>query len=279
MKRVTGWVGATIVALALCVAIIAPLLTRADPFTQDLAHRLLPPAWMASGSAAHPLGTDHLGRDDLARLIYGTRISILIGLWTVLTSGVIGVVLGLAGGFFGGWVDEVVMFAISCRLAIPLVLVALSIVATFGSSLGVVVMCLGLLLWDRFAVVARRLTLQFRRQDFIAAAWAAGCSRTHILVREILPNILPGLVVVATLEAALAMLLEATLSFLGLGIPPPLPSWGLMIAEGRNDMFVNPWVIAIPGAALFVVVFGMNLLADGLPELMGEWVERRSRYR
>jgi peptide/nickel transport system permease protein len=234
---------------------------------------------MASGSAAHPLGTDHLGRDDLARLIYGTRISILIGLWTVLTSGVIGVVLGLAGGFFGGWVDEVVMFAISCRLAIPLVLVALSIVATFGSSLGVVVMCLGLLLWDRFAVVARRLTLQFRRQDFIAAAWAAGCSRTHILVREILPNILPGLVVVATLEAALAMLLEATLSFLGLGIPPPLPSWGLMIAEGRNDMFVNPWVIAIPGAALFVVVFGMNLLADGLPELMGEWVERRSRYR
>jgi len=234
---------------------------------------------MASGTSAHLLGTDHLGRDDLARLIYGTRISLLIGLWTILTAGVIGVVLGLTAGFFGGWIDDVVMFTISCRLAIPLVLIALSIVATLGNSLGVVVICLGLLLWDRFAVVARRLTLQFRRQDFIAAAWSAGCSPFHILTREILPNILPGLIVVAILQAATAILLEAGLSFLGFGVPPPLPSWGLMIAEARGGMVLSPWLIAIPGTALFVLVLGLNLLADGLPELMGEWVERRSRYR
>jgi peptide/nickel transport system permease protein len=234
---------------------------------------------MAAGSSAHPLGTDQLGRDYLARLLYGTRISLLIGIWTVFTSGVIGVSLGMLGGFYGGWIDDAVMFAVTCRLAIPVILVALTVVALVGSSLGVVIGSIGLLLWDRFAVVARSLTMQVRRQDYIAAAWSAGCSRTHMLLRELLPNILPGLVVVATLEAALAILLEAALSFLGLGVPPPLPSWGLMIAEGRDYMFFSPWVITIPGAALFVLVLGLNLLGEGLPELLGESVERRSRYR
>jgi peptide/nickel transport system permease protein len=188
---------------------------------------------------------------------------------TVVTSGLIGITLGVLGGYFGRRVDDVVMFVITCRLAIPLILVALTVVALVGSSLTVVVATLGLLLWDRFAVVARTTTMQVRNLDYIAAAQAAGASRAHILLREVLPNILTHLVVVATLEMALAILLEAALSFLGLGVPPPLPSWGLMIAEGKDYMFFSPWVIMVPGVALFVLVLGINLLGDGLGDLLG----------
>jgi peptide/nickel transport system permease protein len=230
--------------------------------------RLVPPEWLG-GTALNPFGTDQLGRDYLSRLIYGARISMLIGILTVVTSGTIGVTLGVLGGYFGGRVDDAVMFAITARLSIPLILVALTVVALTGSSLTVVVLTLGLLLWDRFAVVARTTTMQVRNLDYIAAARAAGASRLHILLREVLPNIVSHLLVVATLEMALAILLEAALSFLGLGVPPPLPSWGLMIAEGKDYMFFSPWVIMVPGIALFVLVLGINLLGDGLRELLG----------
>jgi peptide/nickel transport system permease protein len=224
---------------------------------------------MDGGSAVHPFGTDQLGRDYLSRLLYGARISMLIGTFTVITSGLIGITLGVFGGYFGGKTDEVVMFIITCRLSIPLILVALTVVALIGSSLSVVILTLGLLLWERFAVVSRTTTMQVRNLDYIAAAQAAGASRRHILLREVLPNILTSLVVVATLEMALAILLEAALSFLGLGVPPPLPSWGLMIAEGKDYMFFSPWVIMIPGIALFVLVLGINLLGDGLRDILG----------
>ena len=260
--------GAAIVGAAVLVAILAPLLVPHDPFAQDLSRRLLPPFWMEGARPAHPLGTDQLGRDYLSRLLYGARISMLIGIATTFASGLIGIALGVAGGFFGGRIDDAVLFAITARLSIPLILVALAVVSVVGSSLTVVVLTLGLLLWDRFAVVARVSTMQVRNLDFVAAAWAAGCSRSRIVLREILPNILSPLAVVATLEVALAILLEAALSFLGLGVPPPLPSWGLMIAEGKDYMFFSPWVIMIPGAALFVLVFGINLLGDGLRNLL-----------
>lgn len=261
-------IGVAIVAGVTLLAILAPLLAPYDPFVQDLSRRLVPPSWMG-GSAEHLFGTDQLGRDYLSRLIYGARVSMLIGLLTVICSGLIGTTLGLLGGFFGGWIDDVVMFVVTCRLAIPLILVALTVVALVGSSFTVVVLTLGLLLWERFAVVARSTTMQVRNLDYVAAAWAAGASRTHILLREVLPNIVHHLIVVATLEMALAILLEAALSFLGLGVPPPLPSWGLMISEGKNYMFFKPWVIVIPGVALFVLVLGINLLGDGLRDLMG----------
>jgi peptide/nickel transport system permease protein len=260
--------GALIVGAALAIALFAPLLVPHDPFAQDLSRRLIPPFWMEGARAGHPLGTDQLGRDYLSRLIYGARISMLIGVATTIASGLIGIALGVAGGFFGGRVDDAVLFAITARLSIPLILVALAIVSVVGSSLTVVVMTLGLLLWDRFAVVARVATMQVRNLDYVAAAWAAGCSQGRIVLREILPNILSPLAVVATLEVALAILLEAALSFLGLGVPPPLPSWGLMIAEGKDYMFFSPWVIMIPGVALFIVVFGINLLGDGLRDLL-----------
>jgi peptide/nickel transport system permease protein len=224
--------------------------------------------WMEGSQPAHLLGTDQIGRDYLSRLIYGTRISMLIGILTVITSGLIGITLGIVGGFYGGRTDDIVMFLITCRLSIPLILVALTVVALVGSSLAVVILTLGLLLWDRFAVVARTTAMQVRNLDYVAAAQAAGASRLHILTREVLPNIANHLLVVATLEMALAILLEASLSFLGLGVPPPLPSWGLMIAEAKEYMFFSPWVIMTPGVTLFVLVLGINLLGDGLRDLL-----------
>ena len=267
-NRLGLWIGAVIFVGIGVIALIAPLIAPGDPFAQNLNQRLLPPFWMEGTNAAYPLGTDQLGRDYLSRLIYGARISMMIGFLTVIGSGFIGTAIGVVGGFFGGKVDDVVMFAITTRLSIPLILVALAIVSLVGSSTTVVVMTLGLLLWDRFAVVARVATMQIRNQDYVAAAWSAGCSRLHIVLREILPNILAPLAVVTTLEMALAILLEAALSFLGLGIPPPLPSWGLMIAEGKDYMFFSPWVIMIPGLSLCVLVFGINLLGDGLRDLL-----------
>ena len=261
-------IGAGIVGLVIVAALIGPALVPHDPFAQDLLKRLIPPMWMEGGSAEHVLGTDQVGRDYLARLVYGARISLLIGLSTVIVSGLIGTMLGVAGGFFGRRVDDLVTFVITCRLAVPLILVALAVVSLVGSSLLVVVMTLGLLLWERFAVVARATTAQVRNLDYVAAARAAGCSRGYILLREVLPNILNPLIVVATLEMALAILLEAALSFLGLGVPPPLPSWGLMIAEARDYMFFQPWVIVIPGLALLIFVLGINLLGDGLRDLL-----------
>jgi peptide/nickel transport system permease protein len=273
-RHLATLLGAVIIGAAVLVAIFAPYLTPHDPFAQDLNQRLIPPVWMEGSQPTHLLGTDQIGRDYLSRLIYGTRISMLIGVLTVITSGVIGITLGIIGGFYGGRTDDVVMFLITCRLSIPLILVALTVVALVGSSLSVVILTLGLLLWDRFAVVARTTAMQVRNLDYIAAAQAAGASRLHILLREVLPNIANHLVVVATLEMALAILLEAALSFLGLGVPPPLPSWGLMIAEAKEYMFFSPWVIMTPGVALFVLVLGINLLGDGLRDLLGADMRR-----
>ena len=268
LRHVVTALGALIVGGTVLAALFGPMLVHADPFVQDLTHRLTPPVWMG-GEPAHPFGTDQLGRDYLARLVYGARISLLIGVTAAVTSGLIGTTLGVVGGFFGGRVDDVVMFIITCRLSIPLILVALAVVSAVGSSLNVVLLTLGLLLWERFAVVARTTTMQIRNLDYVAAAQAAGASRAHILLREVLPNIAHHLLVVATLEVALAILLEAVLSFLGLGVPPPLPSWGLMIAEGKDYMFFEPWVIMVPGIALFTLILGINLLGDGLRDLLG----------
>jgi peptide/nickel transport system permease protein len=260
-------IGAGVLLVILIVALTAPLLAPHDPYAQDLARRLLPPIWHETGSWAHPLGTDQLGRDYLSRLIYGTRISLLIGLSAMAMSAVIGASLGLTAGYFGGRVDLVITFIITTRLAMPVVLVALAVAALAGSSLKIVILVLGLLLWDRFAVVTRSTTMQVRALDYVAAAQAVGCSTLRIVLTEILPNIANALIVVATLEMAQAILLEAALSFLGLGVQAPLPSWGLMVAEGKEYMFFTPWVITIPGVALFILVLAINLLGDGVRDL------------
>lgn len=270
-RRVFGhqgvMIGAAIVLAAVLIALSAPLIAPHDPYYQDLLNRLVPPVWDSRGSWEHILGTDHLGRDYLSRLIYGARISLLIGVGAALISGLIGTVLGVAAGYFGGRVDMVVTFMITVRLSMPVVLVALAVVAIVGGSLQVVIMVLGFLLWDRFAVVMRSSTLQIRSMDYVAAAQAVGCSTTRILTTEIMPNVVNNLIVIATLEIAHAIILEAALSFLGLGVQPPLPSWGLMVSEGKDMMLFEPWLITIPGVALFLLVLAINLLGDGARDI------------
>jgi len=259
--------GLILVGAVIAIALLAPLLAPHDPYAQDLTRRLVPPIWHEKGVWANPLGTDNLGRDYLSRILYGARISLLIGLSVMLISGLIGTTLGLIAGYFGGRVDLVISFIITARLAMPVVLVALAVVAMIGGSLPVVILTLGLLKWDRFAVVMRSATQQVRSLDYVAAAEAAGASRLRIITGEVLPNVFPHLIVVATVEAGSAILLEAALSFLGLGVQPPLPSWGLMIAEAKNMMFFSFWLIAIPGTALALLVLGINLLGDGLRDV------------
>jgi peptide/nickel transport system permease protein len=261
-------IGAAILAVAVGVAVFAPLLAPYDPYAQDLTRRLIPPIWYEKGSWDHLLGTDNLGRDYLSRTLYGARISLIIGASVMVISGIIGTTLGLLAGYFGGKVDLAVTFLTTTRLAMPVILVALAVVALLGGSLPVVILTLGLLKWDRFAVVMRSATQQTRSLDYVAAAEAAGASTARIVLGEVLPNIAPHLIVVATVEAASAILLEAALSFLGLGVQPPLPSWGLMISEAKAYMFFSFWLIAIPGTALAFLVFAINLAGDGLRDAL-----------
>lgn len=261
-------VGGGLLAIIFLIALFAPWLSPHDPYVQDLANRTVPPVWYEKGSWLHPLGTDQLGRDYVSRLFYGARISLLIGACVAVISGLIGTTMGMLAGYFGGKTDMVVSFLVTTRLSMPVILVALATVAIVGGSLWVVIVVLGLLKWDRFAVVMRSATQQVRSLEYIAAAQAAGASTLRIILVEVLPNVVPHLIVIATLEAASAILHEAALSFLGLGVQPPLPSWGLMIAEAKSYMFFSFWLIAIPGTALALLVFSINLAGDGLHELL-----------
>jgi len=258
--------GLLILGLVIAIALLAPVLTGKDPYLQDLLRRLKPPVW-GGGSWDNPLGTDNLGRDYLTRLLYGARISLVIGVAAASVSGIIGTLLGIAAGYFGGRIDLAVTFLISVRLSMPVVLAALAVVSLIGGSLTVVIAVIGLLNWDRFAVVMRSATMQVRDLDYVTAAKSVGCSNLRILATEILPNVASQLIVVATLEMAHAILLEAALSFLGLGVRPPLPSWGLMVAEGKNHLLFEPWLVAIPGSALFLLLLAINLVGDGIRDV------------
>lgn len=267
---VIGFVGVGIVVL---LAIFAPLVTWHDPYAQSIIDRRLPPIWYGwfwddpLATWNHPLGTDQLGRDYWSRLVYGGRISLFIGLTATLVSGLIGTTLGILAGYFGGRTDMVISFLITTRLTMPVILVALATVAIFNSSLIVVTLVLGLLLWDRFAVVTRSATMQVRSMEYVTAARSIGSSTPRILLTEILPNIAAPLIVIATIEMATAILYEAALSFLGLGVQPPLPSWGLMLAQAKDDIFFAPWMITLPGISLFALLLSINLLGDGVRDL------------
>jgi peptide/nickel transport system permease protein len=260
-------IGGTVLTVIILVALLSPWIVPHDVYEQDLMKRLIPPVWHEKGSWTHPLGTDNLGRDYLSRLLYGARISLLIGFACAFISGVIGTTLGVIAGYFGGRVDMVITFLITVRLAMPVVLVALAVVALVGGSLHVVILVLGLMLWNRYVVVMRSTTMQIRGLDYVPAAQSLGASTIRIILTEIMPNMLNNLIVVATLEMANAILLEAALSFLGLGVQPPLPSWGLMISEGKEYLFFDPWLITIPGVALFLMVLAINLVGDGVRDV------------
>lgn len=262
--------GAVGILIILFLALAAPLITAHHPDAQSLMTRRLPPIWHGwfydnpKATWVHPLGTDKLGRDYFSRLLYGARISLLVGFVTAMCAGLIGTVLGVSAGYFGGRVDSIVSLIITTRLSIPVVLVALAAVGMFGGSLTVVIVVLSLMLWDRYAIVLRTATRQIRSRTFIDAAQAAGASPFNIIASEVLINIVGLFIVVGTIEMANAILFEAALSFLGMGVQPPDVSWGLMIADARQDIFFAPYYVTIPGLALCILVLCINLMGDGI---------------
>lgn len=260
-------IGFGILLVMAAFAVFAPWLAPHDPYLQNLPVRMLPPVWAEGGSWEYLLGTDHLGRDYLSRLIYGARISMTIGIGAATIGMIIGVTLGLIAGYFGGWLDQAVNFLVTCQLAVPSLLLIMALVFVIGQSITVVIFVIGATHWVFYLVVTRSATLRLRELDFVAAAQAMGCSKFQIAVREVLPNLANQIMVIFTLEVAVAILNEATLSFLGLGIPSPIPSWGLMIAEGKQAMFFQPWLVILPGIALFVLVIAINLLGDGVRDV------------
>lgn len=262
--------GVLILALMVGAALLAPVLPLLPPEETNLLRRSLPPIGVEGWMHEHWLGTDALGRDVLSRLVHGARTSLAIGFGVTAVSALIGVSLGLAAGYFGGPVDTAISFLITARLAMPVILVALASVAIFGSSLTTVLVVLGTLLWDRFALVARAMTRRVCEADFIAAAKIQGTPTLRIVRIEVLPNIANSLIVVATLEVGLAIVLEAALSFLGMGVPAPTASWGLMISEGKADLLFNPWLVVVPSIALFGLVMSINLIGDALQSQTGE---------
>jgi peptide/nickel transport system permease protein len=259
--------GLALLSVIVLTAVLAPLLAPHDPYEQNLLKRLVTPFWMEGSDPAYPLGTDQLGRDLLSRLLYGARVSLSIGFAAMLMSAVIGVTLGVLAGYFGGRVDATISFLITARLALPVILVALAVVALAGASLFIVILVLGSLIWDRFALVTRANVQQLRSAEFVTAARLQGLSPLQVVLREILPNIVNNLIVIATLEVAGAIIFEAALSFLGLGVPAPLPSWGRMVAEGKSEILFEPWLITVPGTMLFVLVLAINLVGDGLRDI------------
>jgi peptide/nickel transport system permease protein len=260
-------VGLAIVLALTLLALAAPLIAPHDPYVQNLSRRLLPPIWDVRGVWEHPLGTDHLGRDYLSRLLYGARISLTIGVLASCIGCLIGTTLGVCAGYFGGRIDQLVSYLLTCQLALPTLLLAMALVFLIGPSLPVVIAVIGFLHWTYFLVVSRAITQQLRAAEFVAAARAYGSSRLQILIHEILPNLANQIIVVFTLEVGVAIVAEASLSFLGVGVPPPTPSWGLMIAEGRNFMFLRPELVMLPGCALFLLVVAINMLGDGLRDV------------
>ncbi|MGE8565025.1 MAG: ABC transporter permease [Achromobacter sp.] len=264
LARAGQRVGLVVLALLVLAGLIGPWLIPHDPYTQDLLARLQEPVWAEGGDWNHILGTDQLGRDVLARALYGVRVSALIGLSVALMGGVIGTTLGVIAGYFGGAVDRAVSFLITARLALPIILVALAVVSVVGASLTVVVLVLGLLLWERYALVARTMAAGLRNAEFVTASRLQGCTHLQIIWHDILPNLVGNLLIIGTVDAAMAITLEASLSFLGLGVPAPMPSLGLMIAEGKENMLFQPSLVVIPSIVLFVLVLCVNRAGETL---------------
>lgn len=260
-------IGCVIIVGLMLVGLFAPFVAPYDPFEQSLTKRLLPPFWVQGGTLDHLFGTDHLGRDYLSRLIYGTRISLMIGYGAATVGLIIGVSMGICAGYFGGRIDRIISYLLTCQLALPGLLMTMTLVFFIGPSVYVVIGVIGVLHWTYYLVVTRSAAMQIRQLDYIAAAQSLGISKFRIITGEILPNLMNQIIVIFTLEVGLAILSESALSFLGVGIQPPTPSWGLMIAEGKVAMFFQPWLIIIPGIALFILVLATNLMGDGLRDV------------
>ena len=272
MRRVDALAvaGALVVLAAIVLAAAAPALAPGDPLKNALLERLTPPTW----GGEHPLGTDTLGRDVASRLLHGARVSLVVGFSAVLLAGVVGVVLGLVSGWYRGWLDDAVMRIGDVQLAFPVLVLAVGVLAVLGASLLNLILVLGVTGWITYARIVRGEVLTLRERDFVAAARALGASDAWIVVRHLLPNVLPPLTVVATFSVARTIIAEASLSFLGLGIPAPEPSWGAMLDEGRNYITTGWWLALFPGLAILLLVLGINLVGDWLRDVLDPRLER-----
>jgi peptide/nickel transport system permease protein len=266
--RVKIIIGSIIVAVVVAMAIFAPLLAPYDPYHQNMLARLKPPCWFEAGSARFLLGTDNYGRDILSRLIYGSRLSILVGLSSVAFSMVIGTLGGVLAGYIGGRTEEVIMRTADAQMAFPDVLLAILFVAALGSSAANLIIVLGISGWMVYARIVFGLTRSLRERPFVEAAISFGARNGYIMFHHILPQLVPVLTVVATLQIGQMILQETALSFLGLGVPPPAATWGNMLAEGRDRLFVAPWIANSAGLAIVILVWGINIFGNGLRELL-----------
>jgi len=260
--------GAAFVALLILAALAAPLIAPADPIRQSLRGRLSAPTLEGADGKAHLLGTDHLGRDVFSRVIYGARVSLLVGFAAVVVGGLVGATLGLLAGFRGGWIDSAIMTLADAQLAFPFILLAIGIIAVLGPSFPTLIMVIGLSGWVTYARVLRSQVLVLRSREFVDAIHALGGSVARVIVRHVLPNVLSSLVVIATLELARAIVLEATLSFLGLGVQPPTPSWGGMVHEGREYLDSAWWISTAPGIVLMLTSVVVSRTGDWLRDLL-----------
>ncbi|CAM4220046.1 ABC transporter permease [Paenibacillus macerans] len=268
LRSKTGTVGAVLVLIVCLTALLAPLLAGHDPAAVDPLNRLKPPMWLEGGTKEHWLGTDNLGRDMWSRIVYGSRVSLIVGIGAVLVSGAIGAVLGLVSGFYGKWIDAVIMRVADGFMAIPTILFMLVVMAVVGPGLTTLIFVIGVTNWVSYTRVVRGEVLSIKERDFVKAAKAVGAKNGRIILKHILPNILSSFIVISGMNVATTIIMEASLSFLGLGIKPPDVSWGGMLSDGRQYVATSWWVATFPGLAITVTVLGVIFLGDWLRDVL-----------
>ncbi|TLS54042.1 ABC transporter permease [Paenibacillus antri] len=272
----TGTAGFAMIALVVLTAALAPYLAPHDPGVMDARNTLAPPFWLEGGSMEHPLGTDNLGRDMLSRIIYGSRISLLVSVAAVMIAGAIGIFLGIVCGYYGGrWFDSLIMRVVDAKMAIPGILLMLVIIGVFGTSVTTLILVIGLTEWTAYTRLIRGEVLSLKQRDYIRAARAIGTRDRTIMLKHILPNIVSLCIVVSTLTVGGNIVLEASLSFLGLGVQPPIVSWGYMLNEGRDHIATSWWISTFPGVAITVTVLGIIFLGDWLRDAFDPRVQSR----
>jgi peptide/nickel transport system permease protein len=267
------WTAFFIITVLIVAAGLAPVIAPHSPTEQSLPDKLKPPAWQEGGSTTHLLGTDLLGRDLFSRLVYGARVSLTVAAFALFSGGAIGLGVGIAAGYLGGRVDSVLMRVVDATLTFPTILIALLLAVSLGAGLRTIIIAITVIIWARFARVIRGEVLGVKGRDFVALARVHGCSQLRIMLVHILPNVMNTFMVLLTLHIGFVIIVEASLSFLGAGIPPPTPSWGQMVADGRSHIASAWWLSALPGGAIMLVVLAFNLFGDWLRD----WLDPRLR--
>jgi peptide/nickel transport system permease protein len=268
VRRRTALFGMLVVLGVLLAAAFAPLVAPFDPLEQDIGQRLREPGWQDAQGRVHPLGTDHLGRDILSRIVFGSRIALVVGLAAVVISGLLGMLIGLLAGYFGGRVDDFLMRLADIQLAFPFILLAIAVIGVLGPSLRNIIIVIGVSSWVVYARVVRGEVLSIREREYVQAAIALGSQHWRVLRQHVLPNTLTPWLVVATQDMARVIVIESALSFLGLGVQPPTPTWGGMLADGRVYLSTAWWLATFPGLAILITVLGINLFGDGLRDTL-----------